>query len=911
MKILIVDDEEAICKQLQREMQKEGFKVEYRISPLSVLKDLKKSKKDGEPYNLLFLNIRMPGMDGFELLEEIKKLQLNLNVIFITGYSDEDKAIKAIRLGAFDYLNKPISLKELYIAIFRVKQKMEREEKESFSQSVLVVDDEKDLCDHIKHELNKEGYLATAAYDGEEGLDYFKNNRVDMVIADLKMPRMSGLEMLKQCSEISENFISIIITGHGDHETAIKALRMGVFNYLKKPILLEELIVSVDKGIDLLLLRRGLSAHKRELEIETAIKNQYANNLEKIIEERIKEIKKLSDAFKATTEGIVVSDLEAKITDVNKAALKMYGTSNKEDLIGKNSIDLIVPEDREKAFAGMKKVMEKGYVKDREYHITTKSGSKLPVEMSVSIMKGMDGEPVGFVSVVKDITERKQAEEKIKHLNLVLHAIRNVNQLIVREKDREKLLKGACKNLIKTRGYHNTWIALLDEEGKLKTCAEVGLGKDFLPMIELLKRGKLTTCSQKALKQQEVVITEDPASTCTECPLAQKYSGLAGFTIRLEHSGKVYGLMSVSIPTHLAVEQEEQALFKEVAGDIAYGLYHIELDEERKQAKENLKNAKDELQMIMDSVPALIIYKDIEGRVIRANKTLANSLKVSVKDIIGKTTEELFPKEQAENMRKDDKEVIVSGKPKRDIIQPYDTPEGTRWAIIDKMPYKDKEGKITGVIAFAKDITVQRKSEQKLQQTYQRLKKTMNATIDTVSKMIEAKDPYTYGHQQRVCQLAVPLARELGLSEDKIEGIRIASLIHDIGKIGLPTEILSKPSKLTDIEFGLIKGHSQTGYDILNPIDFPYPIAQIVLQHHERLNGSGYPNNLKGDKILLEARILGVVDVVEAMSFHRPYRPALGIDVALEEISKNKGILYDPEVVDVCIRLIREKGFKF
>jgi len=159
--------------------------------------------------------------------------------------------------------------------------------------------------------------------------------------------------------------------------------------------------------------------------------------------------------------------------------------------------------------------------------------------------------------------------------------------------------------------------------------------------------------------------------------------------------------------------------------------------------------------------------------------------------------------------------------------------------------------------------------------------------------------------------LAVPLARELGLSEDKIEGIRIASLIHDIGKIGLPTEILSKPTTLSDLEFSLIKVHSQIGYDILQSIDFSYPVAKIVLQHHERLNGSGYHNHLKGDEILLEARIIGVADVVEAMSSHRPYRPALGIDKALEEISQNKGILYDPEVVDACLKLFKEKKFKF
>lgn len=191
------------------------------------------------------------------------------------------------------------------------------------------------------------------------------------------------------------------------------------------------------------------------------------------------------------------------------------------------------------------------------------------------------------------------------------------------------------------------------------------------------------------------------------------------------------------------------------------------------------------------------------------------------------------------------------------------------------------------------------------------MKRAMDATIETMSKIVEAKDPYTAGHQQRVSQLATAIAKELNFSEDNIEGIRIASLIHDIGKIGLPTEILSKSIKLSDIEFSLIKEHSQIGYNILKSIDFSYPVAEIILQHHEKLNGSGYPNHLEGDQIFLEACVIGVADVVEAMSSHRPYRPALGVDKALEEISQNKGILYDQKVVETCLRLFKEKGFNF
>ena len=171
----------------------------------------------------------------------------------------------------------------------------------------------------------------------------------------------------------------------------------------------------------------------------------------------------------------------------------------------------------------------------------------------------------------------------------------------------------------------------------------------------------------------------------------------------------------------------------------------------------------------------------------------------------------------------------------------------------------------------------------------------------------ETRDPYTAGHQRRVADLARAIALEMNLPLDMIDGIHMAAAIHDLGKISVPAEILSKPTKLLDIEFMLIKIHSQCGYDILKDIDFPWPVARTVLEHHERMNGSGYPNGLTGDKILMEARILSVADVVESMASHRPYRPALGIKAALNEISKNKGILYDPGPSEACLRLFHEK----
>ena len=208
------------------------------------------------------------------------------------------------------------------------------------------------------------------------------------------------------------------------------------------------------------------------------------------------------------------------------------------------------------------------------------------------------------------------------------------------------------------------------------------------------------------------------------------------------------------------------------------------------------------------------------------------------------------------------------------------------------------------------DITDRKRVEMELQETLDSLKKAVSANIQIMVSAVEMRDPYTAGHQIRSANLACVVATEMGLPQDKIDGLRMASSIHDIGKLSIPAEILSKPTKLTDIEFSLIKEHSQSGYEMLKNVESPWPLAQIVYQHHERMNGSGYPRNLKGDEILIEARIMAVADVVEAMASHRPYRSALGIEAALEEIEKNKGILYDNDVAVACLRLFREKGYE-
>jgi putative nucleotidyltransferase with HDIG domain len=203
-----------------------------------------------------------------------------------------------------------------------------------------------------------------------------------------------------------------------------------------------------------------------------------------------------------------------------------------------------------------------------------------------------------------------------------------------------------------------------------------------------------------------------------------------------------------------------------------------------------------------------------------------------------------------------------------------------------------------------------REMEAKLEETLESLKRAVGTTIQALESALESRDPYTAGHQSRAANLACAIAAEMGLPKEKIEGIHMAGIIHDIGKLSIPAEILTKPSKLTELEYLLIKEHSRNGYVMVKEIKSPWPLAEIISQHHERINGTGYPDKLTGDKILMEARILAVSDVVEAMASHRPYRASLGIEAALKEIEKNKGVLYDEPAADACLNLFRKKGYK-
>jgi PAS domain S-box-containing protein len=342
-------------------------------------------------------------------------------------------------------------------------------------------------------------------------------------------------------------------------------------------------------------------------------------------------------------------------------------------------------------------------------------------------------------------------------------------------------------------------------------------------------------------------------------------------------------------------------------------LKEAESRRERKRGEEALKSSEQKYRNIFENVVEGIFQTTSEGRFLTANPSLAHiSGYSSPEELIEAITD--IKRQVFRNP--DGRDEFLRTLQEKGIIKDFEVQlnkkgGGTFWASINARAIKDEAGKVHHYEGTMEDITSRKDVENELKQTLERLRKSLIGTIQAMSLMVETRDPYTAGHQKRVSRLARAIAQEMALPNNVVDIIRMGGIIHDIGKISIPAEILSKPTNLTDVEFSLIKVHSQAGYDVLKDVGLPYPAAEMVLQHHERLDGSGYPLGLKNGEILLEAQIIAVADVVEATSSSRPYRPARGIDVALKEIEKNRGVLYNSEVVEACLKLFREQGFKF
>ena len=387
---------------------------------------------------------------------------------------------------------------------------------------------------------------------------------------------------------------------------------------------------------------------------------------------------------------------------------------------------------------------------------------------------------------------------------------------------------------------------------------------------------------------------------------ARKMGSRSFICVPITYEGRSEGVLAVdNLRSNRPLNETDISLLMGIAPQIGISINNARI-------YEKLQEREKRFRILAESAPDIIFTLDTGGMLTYVNPMWEKILSHKKEEVVGKYLTEFVQEQDSHSLIQIFRKLRDHKETQRDILLTLMSRSGAEHNFsFNCAPNIATDGHVDSLVGILKDVTDLRRSEIELKKSFEKLQMALSSTISVISLISESRDPYTAGHQRKVAELASAIAREMGLPEDRVKMIHMAGLIHDIGKINVPAEILSRPGKLTTGEFALIKTHPETGYNILNKVDFPGQIAQIVYQHHEKMDGSGYPLMISGDQIILEARIITVADVVEAMQGHRPYRPALGIEKALHEIRIGRGVIYDAEVADACISLFSTNRFHF
>lgn len=573
--------------------------------------------------------------------------------------------------------------------------------------------------------------------------------------------------------------------------------------------------------------------------------------------------------FETAQDGILILDAgTGDIVDVNPYLIDMLHYS-REEFLGMKLWEVSPFKDKFFNEAAFEELQDKGYIQYRDLPLETKEGKPVSVEF-VSNVYAVNEDKV-IQCNIRNISERKRSEEALRTSQEQLSHAMDLARIVYWEADPTDNV------FIFNDAFYAFYGTSVEQEGGYRMTKEEYMKRFVHPDdLQLVRR---------FMEQNDARADADFSSN------------LENRIVRRD--GEMRHILA------------RTRIIKDDSGRIVKRFGANQDITDRKEMAQALQESGKQFERLFMESPLGMVTVGADGRFIRANTAFCRMLGYTEQELTSLHFKDIT---HPDHIAQDVSQVndLVSGK-----IALYQTDKkyirkdkGIVWASIIVNSMRDRNDRFSHFFTTVEDITVRKQSEEALNQSLMKLRQNLAGTIQAISSMVEIRDPYTAGHEKRVSTLARVIAHELGLQTDVIDNIRMAASIHDIGKISVPAEILSKPGRLTDIEMKFIQRHSQAGYDILKDVDLPYPIAQIVLQHHERLNGSGYPQGVKAGDILLETRIVSVADVVEAMASHRPYRPAFGIDMALEEIEKNKDIFYDAVVVDACVRLFREKGFK-
>ncbi len=571
---------------------------------------------------------------------------------------------------------------------------------------------------------------------------------------------------------------------------------------------------------------------------------------------------KYRSILETTEEGYYEIDLAGNFTFFNDSVCRLLGYSRKE-LMGMNNRKYMDKETAKRVFQTFNKVYRTGEpTKEFDWQIIRKDGNKRYIEQSILLQKDPSGKPIGFRGTIRDITERRKTEELLKQSEAQYRLLADHMKDQVWLMDPNLKVTYVSPSVEKLLGYST--------EELLK-----------LPINKILTKKSL----QKAMDTFFKELNNSSRNIMLELECRCKDSRIiwieASFGFILDENGKPMSILGEG---------------REIT--------------QRKQIEDFLQKSEENFRHSLDDSPLGVRISTAEGETIYANKVILDMYGYeSIEELKKIPIEKRYTPESYNQFlaRKEKRLLGEFGPSEYEISIVRKNGEIRHLHVFRKEIFWN--GKKQSQVIY-EDITLRRLAEEKLNQILGNLRKSIRTTIQVLGTASEARDPYTAGHQKRVADLARTIATEMGLPQDSIEAIRMAGAIHDIGKISIPSEILCKPTKLTDLEYSLVQAHTQYSYEIMKDVESPWPLADIVYQHHERINGSGYPQGLKGENILIEARILAVADVVEAMASYRPYRPSLGVQNALREIEDNAGILYDRIVVDTCLKLFRENRFK-
>ncbi len=563
--------------------------------------------------------------------------------------------------------------------------------------------------------------------------------------------------------------------------------------------------------------------------------------------------------FEKSPTSITLLNASGVIIDCNKATEHLTGYT-KEELIGKPYYRLLTlsVEDRAMAKEYYERLFKGTVVQPFELEIIRKDGKKRWITV-ISSSLNRQGKVAGFQIISQDITKHKEA--------------------FLAQQDSEEKFRSLLKN-------SPDFIINADREGRIlfinrtvpDLTMEKTLGNSIFDYImpqyhqAFKKIIKYVFHTRQVSKIESTGIGPNGRTCWYETRIGP-----------ITHNGTVVSVMLIATDvterknTIEALRQSEEK-YKTLTENINVGIYRNTIGPKGKFIEGNA------------SIIKIFGYKDRD-----------EFLRINVADLY----------QNPEDRKKFNQKITQHGFVKDEELR-LKKKDGTPFiAAVSAVAVKDDKGEIKYYDGMIEDITNRKSAEHALQRSFSKLQRVLEETVNALASTLGKRDPYTAGHQHRVTDLACAIAKELGLSRQQIKGIRLAGLLHDIGKIAIPAEILSKPSQLTDAEFSIVKEHAQIGYEILRTVEFPWSIAEIVLQHHELLDGSGYPQGLRDKDILIEAKIMVVADVVEAMCSHRPYRPAHSLETTLNEIAKYRGILYDERVVDACLRLFRKRKFTF